>query len=185
MERHSQNAHGGGSLPDRAPEGVLGQLPRSAGAPGLQDARSKYHRNGLYGAILGFGVRGGSRSRQQARSRIVKLFSHLANVGDAKSLVIHPATHHPLPAHRGGTGDHRRHPGLRPPLGRSGNRFRHHRRPRQALAKISIHRNARDTNEPGGFRPGSFRLDLRRRVRASSCAAESPSRPRRTCPVLR
>jgi O-acetylhomoserine (thiol)-lyase len=52
---------------------------------------SKYHRNGLYGAILGFGVRGG----REAGRKVVestKIFSHLANIGDAKSLIIHPAT---------------------------------------------------------------------------------------------
>ncbi len=43
------------------------------------------------GAILGFGIRGG---REAGRSFInhLQLFSHLANVGDAKSLAIHPAT---------------------------------------------------------------------------------------------
>lgn len=43
------------------------------------------------GAILGFGIKGGA----EAGSRFinsVKLASHLANVGDAKTLVIHPAT---------------------------------------------------------------------------------------------
>ena len=43
------------------------------------------------GAILGFGVKGG----QPAAKRFIeslKLASHLANVGDAKTLVIHPAS---------------------------------------------------------------------------------------------
>ena len=42
-------------------------------------------------AILGFGVRGG----REAGRKVVestKIFSHLANIGDAKSLIIHPAT---------------------------------------------------------------------------------------------
>ena len=44
-----------------------------------------------YGGIVGFGIKGG---REAGRKFInsVKLFSHLANIGDAKSLVIHPAT---------------------------------------------------------------------------------------------
>lgn len=44
-----------------------------------------------FGAIIGFGIKGG---REAGRKFIdnVKLFSHLANIGDAKSLVIHPAT---------------------------------------------------------------------------------------------
>jgi O-acetylhomoserine (thiol)-lyase len=43
------------------------------------------------GAIFSFGIRGG---RQAGRTFIerLRLFSHLANVGDAKSLVIHPAS---------------------------------------------------------------------------------------------
>jgi O-acetylhomoserine (thiol)-lyase len=43
------------------------------------------------GAILGFGVRGGKEAGRRFIENL-KLFSHLANVGDAKSLAIHPAT---------------------------------------------------------------------------------------------
>ena len=47
------------------------------------------------GAVFAFGVKGG-RSAGQRLIEKLELFSHLANVGDAKSLVIHPAstTHH-------------------------------------------------------------------------------------------
>lgn len=51
----------------------------------------KYHYRGLYGAMVGFGIKGG----REAGRRFVestRLLSHLANIGDAKSLVIHPAT---------------------------------------------------------------------------------------------
>lgn len=58
----------------------------------------KYLKNG-YGSILTFGIKGG---REAGRKLIdnVKLFSHVANVGDAKSLIIHPAstTHQQLSA---------------------------------------------------------------------------------------
>jgi O-acetylhomoserine (thiol)-lyase len=50
-----------------------------------------YHYRGLFGGIAGFGVKGG----REAGRRFVentRLFSHLANIGDAKSLAIHPAT---------------------------------------------------------------------------------------------
>jgi O-acetylhomoserine (thiol)-lyase len=64
--------------------------------PGLESSPSyqvakKYHHRGLYGAIVGFGIKGG---REAGRKFIdsLKLFSQLANVGDAKSLAIHPAT---------------------------------------------------------------------------------------------
>jgi O-acetylhomoserine (thiol)-lyase len=43
------------------------------------------------GAILSFGIKGGRRAGAKLIERL-KVFSHLANVGDAKSLVIHPAS---------------------------------------------------------------------------------------------
>lgn len=51
------------------------------------------------GAVFSFGVRGGRAAGQKLIERL-ELFSHLANVGDAKSLVIHPAstTHHRMDA---------------------------------------------------------------------------------------
>jgi OAH/OAS sulfhydrylase len=63
--------------------------------PGLEDhpyheAAKKYLRNG-FGGVLTFGIRGGLEA---GRAFIdgVELASHLANVGDAKTLVIHPAS---------------------------------------------------------------------------------------------
>ena len=50
----------------------------------------KYLRNG-FGAVLNFGIKGGSNAVQQFIDNVV-LASHLANVGDAKTLVIHPAS---------------------------------------------------------------------------------------------
>ena len=50
----------------------------------------KYLQNG-FGAILAFGIRGGKEAGRKLMDNL-KLFSLLANVGDAKSLVIHPAT---------------------------------------------------------------------------------------------
>jgi O-acetylhomoserine (thiol)-lyase len=63
--------------------------------PGLGDHHSfaraqKYLPQGA-GAILTFGVKGGAAAAKATIDRL-KLFSLLANVGDAKSLVIHPAT---------------------------------------------------------------------------------------------
>ena len=46
---------------------------------------------GGYGAILTFGITGGREAGQAFISNL-ELFSHLANIGDAKSLAIHPAT---------------------------------------------------------------------------------------------
>jgi OAH/OAS sulfhydrylase len=50
----------------------------------------KYLRNG-FGAVLNFGIKGGT-SAAQAFIDSVQLASHLANVGDAKTLVIHPSS---------------------------------------------------------------------------------------------
>ncbi|MEG0260175.1 MAG: O-acetylhomoserine aminocarboxypropyltransferase/cysteine synthase family protein [Lysinibacillus sp.] len=62
------------------------------------EAAKKYLKNG-FGSILTFGIKGG---REAGRLLIdnVQLFSHVANVGDAKSLIIHPAstTHQQLSA---------------------------------------------------------------------------------------
>ena len=44
-----------------------------------------------FGSILGFGIKGGLEAGRKFINS-VKLFSHLANIGDAKSLVIHPAS---------------------------------------------------------------------------------------------
>jgi O-acetylhomoserine (thiol)-lyase len=63
--------------------------------PGLKDspdytAARKYLPKGP-GAILGFGIKGGAAAGKKFIESL-QLFSHLANVGDAKSLAIHPAT---------------------------------------------------------------------------------------------
>jgi O-acetylhomoserine (thiol)-lyase len=62
------------------------------GLPSHKDHENakRYLKNG-FGAIIGFGINGG---RDAGRKLIdsVELFSHLANIGDAKSLIIHPAT---------------------------------------------------------------------------------------------
>lgn len=63
--------------------------------PGLEDnpnhrLAAKYLK-GNYGGLVGLGVKGGYDAAVRFINS-VKLFSHLANIGDAKSLVIHPAS---------------------------------------------------------------------------------------------
>jgi len=63
--------------------------------PGLPEHPShklatKYLR-GFYGGMVGFGIKGGLEAGRKFIES-VQLLSHLANIGDAKSLVIHPAT---------------------------------------------------------------------------------------------
>ena len=80
IKRHSDNAAAVAEFLKDQPDVTWVKYPRS----------EKYLPNGA-GAILTFGLRGGAA---QARAFIdaLKLHSLLANVGDAKSLVIHPAT---------------------------------------------------------------------------------------------
>ncbi len=63
--------------------------------PGLPDnpayeLATKYLKGG-YGALLGFGVKGGVEEGKKVINAL-QLFSHVANIGDSKSLVIHPAS---------------------------------------------------------------------------------------------
>ena len=44
-----------------------------------------------YGALVGFGIKGGREAGKKFINS-VELLSHLANIGDAKTLVIHPAS---------------------------------------------------------------------------------------------
>jgi len=89
MQRHSDNAL-------RLAEHLSGNPAVSwVNYPGLPDHPTfglarKYLRKG-YGAIVGFGIKGGSEAAVKFINAS-KLLSHLANIGDAKSLVIHPAT---------------------------------------------------------------------------------------------
>jgi len=63
--------------------------------PGLEDhpshAVAAKYLKGKYGALVGFGIEGG-RTAGARFINSVKLLSHLANIGDAKTLVIHPAS---------------------------------------------------------------------------------------------
>jgi O-acetylhomoserine (thiol)-lyase len=63
--------------------------------PGLEDhpshALAEKYLKGKYNAILGFGIKGGLAAAKKFIES-VELLSHLANIGDSKSLVIHPAS---------------------------------------------------------------------------------------------
>jgi O-acetylhomoserine (thiol)-lyase len=78
--------------------------------PGLPEhpshALAQKYLKGHYGALMGFGIKGGLAAGKRFIES-VKLLSHLANIGDAKSLVIHPAstTHQQLtPEEQAATG---------------------------------------------------------------------------------
>src|ERR1700728_3128987 len=104
LERHSQNALG-----------VAKHLEQHPGVewvnyPGLESSKyykraQKYLPNG-YGALITFGIKGGFEAGKKLIDSL-ELFSLVANIGDAKSLVIHPAstTHQQLSAEeQAGTG---------------------------------------------------------------------------------
>ena len=89
QKRHSENALSVAKFLKKHP------LVNWVNYPGLEDHPShktaaKYLK-GHYGAILGFGIKGGLEAGKKFIDS-VKLLSHLANIGDAKSLVIHPAS---------------------------------------------------------------------------------------------
>ena len=77
-------------------------------ARGTRPSRST--RPAAAGAVVAFDLRGGVEAGQ-AFVDALELHSHLANIGDVRSLVIHPASHHAQPALRRGAAGHRRDPG--------------------------------------------------------------------------
>ncbi|MBA2619156.1 MAG: O-acetylhomoserine aminocarboxypropyltransferase/cysteine synthase [Rubrobacter sp.] len=98
MERHSRNAMAVAEFLQAHPKVTWVNYPGLPDHPGHETAK-KYHREGMFGAILGFGIEGGLEAGKAFINRL-ELHSLLANIGDAKSLVIHPAstTHSQLSA---------------------------------------------------------------------------------------
>ena len=89
IQRHTQNA--------LAVAQFLSEHPNVSWVnyPGLPNHHSyanaqKYLPKGA-GALVGFGIKGGAEAGRRFIDKL-QLFSHLANIGDAKSLAIHPAT---------------------------------------------------------------------------------------------
>jgi len=97
MERHSSNALTVARFLETHPKVVWVNYPGLSSSPYHALAR-RYLPKGC-GAVVGFGIRGGGEAGIRFIDR-VKLLSHLANIGDAKTLVIHPAstTHQQLTA---------------------------------------------------------------------------------------
>ena len=89
VERHCENALAVAKHLQKHPKVKWVRFPGLKADP-MFKLNQKYLR-GKGGAMVTFGIKGGG----QAGSKFIdalKLFSHLANVGDAKSLAIHPAT---------------------------------------------------------------------------------------------
>jgi O-acetylhomoserine (thiol)-lyase len=89
MERHSSNALAVAQFLEKN-EGV--EWVSYTGLPSHSSYKlaQKYLPNGQ-GAVLTFGIKGGVEAGKKVIDNVM-LFSHLANVGDSKSLIIHPAS---------------------------------------------------------------------------------------------
>jgi O-acetylhomoserine (thiol)-lyase len=90
VERHSSNALKVAQFLSKHPKVSW------VNYPGLETDKNytlakKYHKRGLFGAIVGFGIKGGVAEAKKFIDSL-EIFSLLANVGDAKSLAIHPAS---------------------------------------------------------------------------------------------
>ena len=90
MARHSENALKVARFLQSHPKVSWVNYPGLENHPTYALGK-KYMKNGWCSAILGFGIKGGAAAGRKFIES-VKLFSHLANIGDAKSLAIHPAS---------------------------------------------------------------------------------------------
>jgi len=89
MPRHCENALKVAQFLEDHPSVAWVNYPGLKSHPDYERAK-RYLPEGQ-GAILGFGIKGGRESGAKFIDS-VKLCSHLANIGDAKTLVIHPAS---------------------------------------------------------------------------------------------
>jgi O-acetylhomoserine (thiol)-lyase len=89
VERHSENALSVAEFLKEHPLVSWVNYPGLTTHPSHKTA--KKYLKGKYGGLVGFGIKGGLPAGKRFIES-VKLLSHLANIGDAKSLVIHPAS---------------------------------------------------------------------------------------------
>lgn len=89
IQRHSENALKVANYLSNHPKVSWVNYPGLPNHPSHELA-TRYLKGG-FGALMGFGVKGGAEAGKTFINNL-KLFSHVANIGDSKSLVIHPAT---------------------------------------------------------------------------------------------
>jgi O-acetylhomoserine (thiol)-lyase len=89
MERHVRNAQAVAEFLESRDEVEWVAYPGLGSSP-WHAAKQKYLPSGA-GAVLAFGIKGGAEAGRRFVEAL-ELHSHLANVGDVRSLVIHPAT---------------------------------------------------------------------------------------------
>ncbi|GIP63753.1 hypothetical protein J32TS6_23080 [Virgibacillus pantothenticus] len=90
MQQHTQNAQKIASYLEDHPAIEWVSYPGLPSHPSYPLIK-KYFRDGTAGSIITFGIKGGREAGRQLIDHI-ELWSHVANVGDAKSLIIHPAS---------------------------------------------------------------------------------------------
>jgi O-acetylhomoserine (thiol)-lyase len=97
MQRHADNALAVASFLEDHPAVREVSYPSLPSSP-HHDLAEKYFPRGS-GAILGVRVRGGLTAAKRVLEK-VRIFDYMVNVGDTKSLIVHPATsiHHGIPA---------------------------------------------------------------------------------------
>ncbi len=89
MKKHCENAQRVAEFLEKHPKVGWVNYPGLPSHPDHENA--KKYLKGNYGAIIGFGVKGGYEAGKKFINSL-KMISHLANIGDARSLVIHPAS---------------------------------------------------------------------------------------------
>ncbi len=89
MERHTSNAQAVAEFLESRPEVTWVNYPGLESSPWHERAKTVLPRGA--GAILSFGLKGGADAGRKFIDSL-ELFSHLANVGDVRSLAIHPAS---------------------------------------------------------------------------------------------
>lgn len=89
VERHVENALKLAQWLEKHPKVEYVNYPGLESSP-YHALAKKYLKNG-FGGVLSFKVKGGGESADKVINSL-ELISHLANVGDAKSLIIHPAS---------------------------------------------------------------------------------------------
>ena len=89
MPRHSENALAVAGYLEKHPKVAWVNYPGLTSSPEYPKVK-KYLTKGA-GAIIGFGIKGGAEAGKKFINSL-NLVSHLANIGDAKTLAIHPAT---------------------------------------------------------------------------------------------
>lgn len=89
MRAHSQNA--AAVVEFLASHSSVSKVIYPTQQKGEELTRAKKYLNGGYGGLVGFELKGGKESGEKFINSL-ELFYHVANIGDARSLAIHPAT---------------------------------------------------------------------------------------------